>query len=242
MGYTPVFDHIYQGTLFGKWPTAAVWASLLPLCDKNGVISYSWAALTGMTGWPIDLLRQGVEDLMQPDPGSNSSVEAGKRLVSHDQHDGKDWGWRAVNHTKYREKCRKLNFDAARVEDGRNAERMQARRDPTRPAMTRDDPPSDTDTYSNKEKKETEARKARSASRLPEDFTLTEERRAVGQKENLDVERVFADFCDYWRSTSGAKARKLDWDATWRVWCRNQFNRPGSTKPAPFVAPEEFHA
>ena len=37
-------------------------------------------------------------------------------------------------------------------------------------------------------------------------------------------------FCDYWRAESGAKARKHDWDATFRNWVRradeNQKNRP----------------
>lgn len=32
-------------------------------------------------------------------------------------------------------------------------------------------------------------------------------------------------FRDYWRSIAGAKGRKADWDATWRVWCRNASER-----------------
>ena len=71
--------------------------------------------------------------------------------------------------------------------------------------------------------KEKKARASRSA-RLPEDFDLTTERRKFCEAERKDAEREFAKFTDYWRSASGAKARKLDWDATWRNWCRSDFS------------------
>ena len=64
-------------------------------------------------------------------------------------------------------------------------------------------------------------------SRLPSDFALTSERRQVAEAEALDADRVFASFCDYWRSATGAKARKCDWDATWRNWCRAEQGRGG---------------
>ncbi len=65
-------------------------------------------------------------------------------------------------------------------------------------------------------------RAARSATRLPADFELTPERRAVAESEACDPDRTFAEFCDHWRAASGANARKMDWDATWRNWCRRQ--------------------
>lgn len=63
------------------------------------------------------------------------------------------------------------------------------------------------------------------ASRLPADFSLTDERRLVAEAERLPAERTFAKFSDYWRAASGAKARKIDWDATWRNWCRSEADR-----------------
>ena len=71
-------------------------------------------------------------------------------------------------------------------------------------------------------KKEREARAPRSAlaTRLPTDFGLTPERRAIAEIEKSDPDREFATFTDHWRSASGANARKHDWDATWRNWCR----------------------
>lgn len=66
------------------------------------------------------------------------------------------------------------------------------------------------------------------AGRLPDDFSLTPERRVVAEAERLPAERTFAKFCDYWRSASGERARKLDWDATWRNWCRTEADRSRS--------------
>jgi hypothetical protein len=85
--------------------------------------------------------------------------------------------------------------------------------------------PSDTDSDTDTEKKEKRAK------RLPSDFSLTQERRFVAEAETLPAERTFENFCDYWRAVPGAKGRKLDWDATWRNWCRNDKNaRPAGEK------------
>jgi hypothetical protein len=69
--------------------------------------------------------------------------------------------------------------------------------------------------------------------RLPEDFSLTADRRAVAEAERIDPERTFAKFRDHWAAASGANARKRDWDAAWRNWCRTEADRgkPGA-RPA----------
>lgn len=218
-GYTPVFGSIYQGTLCGKWPDAAVWASLLPLCDKHGHIDYTPQAIAALTGWPLDLLQQGIAGLCAVDPHSRSAAEDGRRLVLIDPN--RPWGWKVVNHSKYREKARKSSFDSARVEDGRNAERMRERRlDPTRPAMTRADPPSNSNANTN-----TNIRgEARSrAHALPQDFTLTPDREAYARSKGVaDPRSTF----DHFRDHHTAKGTTLkDWDAGWRTWCRNEVTR-----------------
>lgn len=81
--------------------------------------------------------------------------------------------------------------------------------------------------------------RAQRATRLPADFSLTPERRLVAEAERLPAERTFAKFCDHWRAASGAKARKNDWDATWRNWCRNEIDRGGGKTAAKFVAPPD---
>lgn len=163
MGYTPVFDSIYTGTLYGKWPAAAVWASLLPLMDQRGELNLSFEAIAGMTGWPMDLLRAGIDQLEQPDPGSRTDAEEGRRLVRLDSR--RAWGWRAVNHGKYREKARRAAYDAERTASGRDAERKRAERQQSRPVPpcptdSRDVPLSDSDTDS--------TRKTRAREKPPE--------------------------------------------------------------------------
>ncbi len=134
-----------MGTLYGRWPAAAVWASLLPLFDKNGVLDISMQAICGMTGWPLDLLEQGIQQLMEPDPKSRTPDHDGRRLIPLDAN--RPWGWRAVNHSKYREKARKQNYDDKRTESGADAERKrQSRAVPTSPDESRAVPLSYTNT------------------------------------------------------------------------------------------------
>lgn len=69
-----------------------------------------------------------------------------------------------------------------------------------------------------------ESRKDR-ATRIPADFALTDERRAVAVAERVDPERTFAKFCNHWRAKGGQAARKVDWEATWRNWCMEDADR-----------------
>jgi hypothetical protein len=41
---------------------------------------------------------------------------------------------------------------------------------------------------------------------------------------------VFSEFRDYWIAVAGQRGVKLDWDATWRNWVRNQ-KQVGYQKP-----------
>ena len=217
-GYTPVFGTLFQGSLCGQWPALPVFCTLLPLCNKSGEIDYSFGYLAAVTGWPEDLLREGIAQLEQPDPSTRSPDDDGRRLVR--LRDRTEWGWRVVNHGKYREKARKSAFDAARIADGRNAERMKDRRtDPTRPAMTRDDPPSNTNTNTN-----TEGGARKRATRLPEDWTPSETERAYAKSKGLDADLTAEKFRNYWLAKSGG-ATKLDWTRTWQNWCIEEAQR-----------------
>lgn len=75
-----------------------------------------------------------------------------------------------------------------------------------------------------KEQEKTRARADR-ATRIPDDFVLTPDRRLVAEAERLPAERTFEKFRNYWRSASGTKARKVDWDATWKNWCLTERDR-----------------
>jgi hypothetical protein len=65
------------------------------------------------------------------------------------------------------------------------------------------------------------------AIRLPDDFTLDTERIAYAKAQGVDPTRTFENFSDYWRSKAGDN-KKLNWDLTWKRWCREEASRPGN--------------
>lgn len=141
-GYTPVFDTVLDGTLFGKWPHTGIWVCLLSQCDRRGNIDVVPALLAAKIGVPVTLLLECILDFMKPDPGSRTGDLDGRRLELIDPA-SREWGWRVINHSSYREKARKSSYDRQRTESGADAARKkesrQASREvPTRPAALGD--------------------------------------------------------------------------------------------------------
>lgn len=227
-GYTPIFSTMLEGTLYGRWPHTGIWACLLSQMSREGVIDKTPQCLASAIGVPVDVLTACINDFMQPDLDSRTPDNDGRRLELIDP--TRSWGWRVLNAQKYREKARKKTYDADRTASGADAERKRQEREkegakenvPTPPAKSRRGPLSDSN--SDNKSQITPPRAART-SRLPDDFVLTSERKLVAEAETLPADRTFAKFCDYWRSVGGAKARKIDWDATWRNWCRIEHDR-----------------
>ncbi|MDB6102558.1 MAG: hypothetical protein JWO52_2557 [Gammaproteobacteria bacterium] len=126
-GYTPLFSSLTTGTLCGRWPDIGLWPIVLSLADRHGVVDVTPDYLAKVTGLSLKDVIACMARFCAPDPYSRTPDEEGARLILLDAN-SRSWGWRVVNHTKYCEKARKAAFDATRVEDGRNAERMRARR------------------------------------------------------------------------------------------------------------------
>lgn len=66
--------------------------------------------------------------------------------------------------------------------------------------------------------------------RIPDDWSVSEAGRAFAIGLALDPDAVAAAFVDYWKAASGATARKLDWDAAYRTWCRRQADQKQSPR------------
>lgn len=233
-GYTPVFDSVFQGSLCGKYPDLPVWLVLLALQQRGGIIDAHPSYIATVSGLPQADIETAIARFCAPDPSSRTPDHDGRRLEAID---GRGFGWRVLNHDKYREKARKQEYDKARTESGADAARKAASRlVPTSPAESRDVPLSDAeaDAYASKNKKPVSR-----ASALPEPFEITESRKVYAQQTlaNVDVAELAAAFCDHHRS-KGTVAK--DWDATWRTYCRNglKFGYP----KLPFVpkAPEKI--
>jgi hypothetical protein len=126
-GYTPLFDSVLDGTLFGKWPHTGIWTCLLSQVDQHGEVDMNPALLAAKIGVPVDLLLSCIRDFMQPDPGSRTKEHDGRRLELIDP-DVRDWGWRVINHSKYREKARKKTQQQTATESGKDAERKRLER------------------------------------------------------------------------------------------------------------------
>jgi len=140
-GYTPVFNSVLDGTLYGRWPHTGIWMCLLSQCDRNGNVDMVPGLLAAKIGVPVDTLLQCIADFMLPDPGSRTIQHEGRRLELIDPA-ARNWGWRVLNHAAYREKARKQAYDAKRTESGADAERKRMSRDiPTPPAYSRSHTP-----------------------------------------------------------------------------------------------------
>lgn len=75
-----------------------------------------------------------------------------------------------------------------------------------------------------RETEKEERQKSNRGTRLPVDFVLPEDWIAFCQQERKDLnpQKVFAEFKDYWTALPAGKGTKADWTATWRNWVRRQ--------------------
>lgn len=209
-GYTPLYDHMLSGTLYGRWPHTGIWACLLSRASREGVIDEVPASLAAAIGVPVEMLMQCIHDFMQPDPGSRTKDHDGRRLALLDPN--RDWGWRVLNHGKYREKARKKNYDEQRTESGADAERKQAakvsREVPRSPAKSRALPLSEAEAEAER------APRKKASKRCPPDF-IPDASFGSSELPDMDVAAEVAKF----RDCEFKKARS-DWEATWRNWIR----------------------
>jgi hypothetical protein len=217
--YGKMFRQMYHGTLAttGPWQALVTFQQLIVLADKEGIVDMTLESISRETTIPLDIIRQGIIALEQPDPDSRTPDEDGRRIVRLS--DNRSWGWRLVNYKHYRD----LKREEDRKEYHRQYWHKRKLNNSTKTQQTQPIAEAEAKALGKKQKQEErEARAPRSAParRLPEDFTLTPERRAMAEVEKTDPDREFAAFVDYWRGASGAKARKHDWDGTWRNWCR----------------------
>jgi hypothetical protein len=129
-GYTPVFDTVFSGSLYGRYPDTAAWLFMLAMADWQGHIDRTAEYIAGVTGMPLADLKGCIDRFMAPDPNSRSQVEEGRKLVLIDP--SRSWGWKVVNIGLYREKARERQRSA----DGRNAEKQRRYRERNRnPAL-----------------------------------------------------------------------------------------------------------
>ncbi|MFY1595442.1 hypothetical protein [Micromonospora sp. WMMD737] len=113
--------------------------------------------------------------------------------------------------------------------------RAPARRDPTPTPVPTTDPPSealfDTPPPAAPPTPPTK-RQPKRATRIPDDFAVTDGMAAWAAKEipHVNVTTETAKFRDFWTARS-KDATKSDWAAAWRYWMRNAAERSPTTQP-----------
>jgi hypothetical protein len=128
--------------------------------------------------------------------------------------------------------CEKNNVVGRRIRKAERAEYMRNWRNQSRDSHVAGDEqsrkahvPLNTNTSKSKEKNSLRSFQKK-ATRLPKDWKPDAELRAFAEREGLTNVDTIADmFRDWWTSAPGAKGTKLDWGATWRVWCRKEADR-----------------
>lgn len=98
--YAKLFASLYQGTLRGNADGLLVFTNLLAHCNQLGVVDIHPRAISEEIGISVERVREALKMLQSPDVESRTPDEEGRRLLPLDDH--RDWGWRVVNHSKYR--------------------------------------------------------------------------------------------------------------------------------------------
>lgn len=89
------------------------------------------------------------------------------------------------------------------------------------------------------------APKAKRASRIDPNWTLSEQGRCYAKDRGLDqatIDGVAEGFRDHWIASAGKGAVALDWDAKWRTWVNNHLRFTGSQTTAGGKRPTANHA
>lgn len=101
--YVKLFTSIFDGSLYGQFEPTVTFIAMLALADEKGVVDMTPEAIAAKSGFPIDVVRKGIEHLALPDPRSRTKTEEcqGRRILPLDPE--RDWGWLITNYTKYRQ-------------------------------------------------------------------------------------------------------------------------------------------
>src|SRR5690606_9006252 len=103
--FAKIFEQIYDSSIAEDWKTRVVFQDMLILADKDGIVDKTPAAIARRTNLPLEIVMEALPKLEAPDQSSRTPDLDGRRIVRLDDH--RDWGWRIVNFTKYRESATK---------------------------------------------------------------------------------------------------------------------------------------
>ncbi|HEY6108674.1 MAG TPA: hypothetical protein VIV56_07205 [Gemmatimonadales bacterium] len=98
--FAKVFTSLWEGSMVGRADMQLVFVFLLAHCDRDGFVDIHPKVIAQLTGIQLERVRAALLELEEMDPESRSQDQGGARLERIDAH--RAWGWRIVNHGKYR--------------------------------------------------------------------------------------------------------------------------------------------
>ena len=245
--YGKLFKSTFSGSMMAAGADVfAVWAYVIAHA-VNAKVELNPRLLAAVIGAPVDRMRAAIETLCAPDAESRSPEMEGRRLIREGE-----FQYHVVNHAHYRNI---RNEDDRREYNRLAKQRERARKKSSEVSLTVIDPSAvsahtDTDTeaealhsYPNsviaaqsvagapvkKPKKQ--------GTRLSKDWHLP---LAWGQWAQAayphwpvdTVREIGARFKDHWTAKTGRDSTKLDWEATWRNWCKSDITQRQFPPPA----------
>lgn len=235
--YGKLFDSIYDGTLAQDWRALITFQQMIILCDREGVVDMTPEALSRRTGIPIEHIEAGIAALESPDEKSRSPELNGRRIVRLDDH--RTWGWRIVNHAKYREMrspedrrayMRKYMRDRRENDRGNHGSGKQPELTGVNKSLREHTSASALLTSSGSKK----GARRKPAIPIPDDFALTDDLVAHAAKLGITnrkrLEQFTDDLVDQCRSKD---YRYVDYKAVWRKWLRTDIREGRIAKDPP---------
>lgn len=99
--YGKIFESIFDSSIMEEsLHTRYLWQCLIVLADEDGIVDMTANALARKVNIPLSEVVDALAVLSSPDAGSRSQEEDGRRIVP--LRESSDYGWRLVNHKKYR--------------------------------------------------------------------------------------------------------------------------------------------
>lgn len=251
--YGKIFSSMYDGSLYGQWQAIVTFQQMIVLCNEDGIVDMTPQALAARTSIPLEIIKAGIELLEKPDSYSRTRDHDGRRIELIEAE--RPWGWRIINYRKYRLLVtaeQKREADRLRLSIKRAAEKKATACDTPRQDATNSDMSQTSQKIANVAQAEVEVEVVRAGAhkdptsdpapdaprkrgRRLSEKTLPESWRAWAKTERPDVDpdRAWPAFCDYWAGRAGKEGVKLDWEATWRNWIRKERPTPGHKPEAP---------
>jgi uncharacterized protein YdaU (DUF1376 family) len=184
------------------------------------------------TGAPIenDLVARRVQKI-----SSYQFQKIRPRIAKFFTMDGERWVHKRIEDELAKARKRKENSRAGGLKSAGNKRQVDL---PSAVQVDFNPPPSPSPSI-DKPTSLREAHSPKKGSRLPADWKPNDDLRSWTKSVGLDADKILPSFRDYWLSLPGQRGLKLDWEATWRNWCRRDAGAKQPLFQSPDLTPEQ---